>query len=120
MAKSGSKTLPPLTILPNLSRQSEKVSLNLASAESISTVSFVRCTLKIKPFPLLDNPMKVPFSDREESLLLLRSLGRMNICAGQPNTLNFLKSIFSPVLNCKGARYFKRDDGHRFFRKAAC
>ena len=64
--------------------------------------------------------MKVPFSDREESLLFPLSLVRTNIWAGQPKTRSFLKSSFSPVLNCRGAMKFNLEDGQRFLRKAEC
>ncbi len=54
------------------------------------------------------------------SLLFPLSLALTNIWAGQPMTRSFLKSSFSPVLNCRGAMKFSLEDGQRFLRKTEC
>jgi hypothetical protein len=74
----------------------------------------------MKPFPSLDIPIKVPFSDLEESLLFSLSLTLTKICAGQPKTRSFLKSIVSPVRYWSGARKFSLEEGHLFFRYIEC
>ena len=61
--------LAPLLSCPFLSLQSEKVSLNLTSFESISIILFSRATRKMYQFPFCDIPTKVPLSDLSESLL---------------------------------------------------